>query len=103
MHGSKRKILGHSGSGFGTLITYFAEGRFTWGDGDISVTLPEGGNDYTGSVFEIYDEDVTSGTKNPLLGKKYAYVTYKFKAKHIRGSINSFSVTVKVNTEGEQI
>lgn len=92
-----------SANGEGSSINYYAEGRFAWGDGDIIVTLPEGGNDCSIASLEVSDEKVTSGTKKPLIGKKYAYVTYKFKTKHTLGSTNSFSVTVKVDTEGNQL
>ncbi len=92
-----------SSNGTGPSITYYAEGRFAWGDGDIIVTLPEGGNDCSIASLEVSDEKVTSGTKKPLIGKKYAYVTYSFKTKNKLNQFTSHSVTVKVDTEGNQL
>ncbi len=85
----------------GMTIEYFAEGLFTWGDGTISVKLPEGWNDYNGSDLLIYDEDVTSGNKKTLLGKKYAYVTYQFRTKNGMGNVKTHKVTVKGDTNGD--
>ena len=82
--------------------TMYAKGYFVWGNGDVSVSRPSGGNN--GKMSKVSDEEVTSGTgKYAGLFNKYAYVTYSFNTTNGFGVVQSNSVTMRLSESGNQI
>lgn len=82
--------------------TMYAKGYFVWGNGDVSVSSPSGGNN--GKLATVSDEDVTSGTGNyGGIFNKYAYVTYSFVTTNFVGNTQNNSVTIRVSQSGNQI
>lgn len=104
-------LLSSSGSGWfkneksvanTTGGTMYAKGYFVWGNGDVSVSSPSGGNN--GKMATVSDEKVTSGTgKYAGLFNKYAYVTYSFKTTNGFGIVQDNSVTMRLSESGNQI
>lgn len=84
--------------------TYYAQGDFTWGNGDVSVTNAAGGIDYVPSLQTISNEKVATGHGKYLgIFNNYAEVTYSFTLTSAVGMSNNYSVTVRVSQSGNQI
>jgi hypothetical protein len=82
--------------------TMYAKGYFVWGNGDVSVSSPSGGNN--GKMSTVSNEKVTSGTgKYAGLFNKYAYVTYSFNTTNGFGVVQYNSVTMRLSESGNQI
>lgn len=82
--------------------TMYAKGYFVWGNGDVSVSSPSGGNN--GKMATVSDEEVTSGTgKYAGMFNKYAYVTYSFNTTNGFGIVQHNSVTMRLSESGNQI
>lgn len=84
--------------------TYYAQGYFTWGDGDVSVTDAKGWIDFVPSLQTISNEKVTTGHGKYLgIFNNYATVTYSFTLTSGIGLSNDYSVTVRISQSGNQI
>ena len=82
--------------------TMYAKGYFIWGNDDVSVSSPSGGNN--GKMDSVSNEEVTSGTGNYAgVFNKYAYVTYSFKTTNMFGVVQNNSVTMRLSQSGNQI
>lgn len=82
--------------------TMYAKGYFVWGNGDVSVSSPSGGNN--GKMDTVSNEEVTSGTGNYAgVFNKYAYVTYSFVTTNMFGVVQNNSVTMRLSESGNQI
>ncbi|MDE7130750.1 MAG: hypothetical protein K2O65_02990 [Lachnospiraceae bacterium] len=83
--------------------TYYAQGYFVWGDGEVSVSSPSGGaSDVKG--ITLSNKNLSSGTgKYGYLFNNYAYVTYSFKATNIVGLSDNYSVTIRISESGNAI
>ncbi len=85
--------------------TYYAEGYFTWGNGEVDVKYGRGGYDYIPDTQTVVSEKTEDG-KGKYLGifNNYAYVTYTFTTTSAVGMTPaSYSVTVRVSESGNQI
>lgn len=87
----------------GSTSTYYAQGYFTWGDGDVSVTSASGGISSVSGIT-ISNRSTTSGTgRYGYLFNKYAYVTFSCTATNSIGLSQDFSVTIRVSESGNTI
>ncbi len=88
----------------GGTTTYYAQGYFVWGNGDVSVSDPSGDTNEVEHVI-ISNEEITSGTgRYAGVFNKYAYVTYSFTASSdLVGMPHDFSVTIRISQSGNQI
>lgn len=83
---------------------YYAQGYFTWGNGDVSVTDAKGWIDFVPSLQTISNEQTTTGHGQYMgIFNNYATVTYSFTLKSNVGMSNDYSVTVRVSQSGNQI
>ncbi|MDR2044953.1 MAG: hypothetical protein LBQ15_11475 [Clostridium sp.] len=84
--------------------TYYAQGYFRWGNGEVSVTNPTGGYSSPPSLQTFVGSTVDSGTGNYLeIFNKYAYVTYTLTTKSAVGMTQSMSVTIRIRQSGNAI
>ena len=85
--------------------TYYAEGYFTWGNGEVDVQYERGGYDYIPETQTVVSEETKRG-KGKYIGifNNYASVTYTFTTTSAVGMTPaSYSVTVRVSESGNQI
>lgn len=88
----------------GKVMTYYAKGYFTWGNGNVRVSLPSGSVSGVPSNVTISNRKTSSGTgKYAGVFNKYAYVTFSFSAKNFIGLTSNYSVTVRVSQSGNNI
>lgn len=88
----------------GTETTYYAQGFFTWGDGEVSVSSPTGNINNVPSSVTISNKNTSSGTgKYGYLFNNFAYVTFSCKAENQIGIVNNFSVTIRISESGNSI
>lgn len=84
--------------------TYYAQGYFTWGNGNVSVSNESGGIDYIPSLQSISNEETKTGHGQYLgIFNNYATVTYSFTMTSAVGMSTDYSVTVRVSESGNQI
>ncbi len=83
--------------------TYYAQGYFVWGDGEVSVSSPSGGaTDVKG--ITLSNKNLSSGTgKYGYLFNNFAYVTYSFTATNVLGLSDDYSVTIRISESGNAI
>lgn len=106
---------GKSGSGWyknektvewksGNESTYYAQGYFEWGDGEVSVSSPSGNVTNVPSGITISNKDVSSGTgKYAYVFNNFAYVTFSFtETTRLSGSVD-YSVTIRISESGNAI
>ena len=92
-----------------TTTTYYAEGYFRWGDGDVSVSQPRGGYDYIPSNWYVESQDTEDGTGHyAQIFNKYAYVKYDLviienDSIFPGNNAKSFSVTCRISESGNPI
>lgn len=80
--------------------TEWAQGYFTWGNGDVSVSSPSGGTTLPSSA-KISDKKVTSGTGRWAgLFNKYAYVEHTYKLTNNYGWTEDNFVSITVYEDG---
>lgn len=85
-------------------MTYYAQGYFVWGNGDVTVSNASGNVNGTPSAITISNVSTTSGTgRYAYFFNKYAYVTYSFTATNSIGMSQNFSVTMRVSESGNNI
>ena len=88
----------------GTVMTYYAQGYFVWGNGEVSVSSASGGVNNVPSTVTVNSEKTTSGTgKYAWIFNDFAYVTYKLKVTNMIGISSDFSVTIRVSESGNLI
>lgn len=88
----------------GTIMTYYAQRYFVWGNGEVSVSYPTGGVNNLPSSVTIDTSQTTSGTgKYAWIFNDFAYVTYNLKVTNYIGISSSFSVTIRVSESGNLI
>ena len=93
----------HEWSGNGTM-TYYAQGYFVWGDGDVTCTQMSGGVENVPSNVKISKETTEGGSgRYGFVFNKYSSVTYSFTATTSYGIEQDFSVTVRVSESGNNI
>lgn len=87
----------------GGVSTYYAQGYFTWGDGDVSVSSASGGiSSVSGITFT--NKNTSSGTgQYGYIFNKYAYVTFSCTATNGAGLSQDLSVTIRVSESGNTI
>lgn len=85
--------------------TYYAEGYFTWGNGDVDVEYARGGYDYIPDTQTVVSEKTERGHGKYLgIFNNYATVTYTFTTTSAVGMTPApYSVTVRVSESGNQI
>lgn len=90
--------------------TYYAQGYFTWGDGDVSVSYPSGGcEDIPSNWYLSPKEEVTTGTgKYAGFLHKYAYVNYlsylvEYDNVYQGSNAKKLDVTVRISQSGNAI
>lgn len=84
--------------------TYYAQGDFTWGNGDVSVTNAKGGIDFVPSLQTISNEKTTTGHGQYWgIFNNYATVTYSFTLTSDLSMSLDYSVTVRISQSGNQI
>lgn len=85
-------------------MTYYAQGYFVWGNGNVSVSSPTGGASNIPSTSTKVHWETTSGTgKYAWVFNDFAYVTYDLEVTNIVGIELSFSVTIRVSESGNLI
>lgn len=85
-------------------MTYYAQGYFVWGNGDVSVSSCSGGINGVPSNITISNRSTTNGTgKYAAIFNKYAYVTFSFTATNPISFEQNFSVTIRVSESGNNI
>lgn len=90
--------------GSGTVMTYYAKGYFTWGNGNVRVSSPSGSVSGVPSTAKVSNRITTSGTgKYAGIFNKYAYVTFSFSVTNLIGLTSNYSVTVRVSQSGNNI
>lgn len=110
---SDSKLRDKSGSGWykntktydwtGGTTTYYAEGYFVWGDGNVSVSNARGDASAVSGIT-YSNQTVTSGTgKYGYLFNNFAYVTYSFTATSLTNFSKELSVTIRVSESGNLI
>ncbi len=87
----------------GSVSTYYAQGYFTWGDSDVSVSNISGGISSVSGIT-ISNRKTSSGTgKYGYLFNKFAYVTFSCTATNPAGMSHDLSVTIRVSESGNTI
>lgn len=87
----------------GSVSTYYAQGYFTWGDGDVSVSSTSGGISSVSGIT-ITNIDTSSGTgKYGYVFNNYAYVTFSCTATNVVGLSQDLTVTIRVSESGNAI
>lgn len=93
----------HTWDGYGTM-TYYAQGYFVWGDGDVTCTEMSGGVENVPSNVKISKKTTTGGSgRYGFVFNKYASVTFSFTATTDYGIEKDFSVMVRVSESGNNI
>lgn len=88
----------------GETMTYYAQGFFEWGDGSVSVSNPSGGVYGYPSTVTVSNRNVSSGTGHYLyVFNQYAYVTFSFDTTNMVGMEHSWSVTIRISQNGNNI
>lgn len=87
----------------GSVTTYYAQGYFVWGNGDVSVSSPSGGASQVSGIT-LSNQSLTSGTgRYAFIFNKYAYVTYSFTTTTQYNRTANFSVTIRISQSGNNI
>lgn len=93
--------------GGGTVMKYYAQGYFAWGDGKVSVSSPSGGVSNVPSSVTILNKKTNSGTGKYTdvygVSRNFAYVNFSFIARMNVGFDKDLSVSIKINDIGEKI
>ena len=88
----------------GKITTTYAEGYFTWEDGEVSVSQEDGGYDYLPPERKIIEESLEVGSgKYGFIFNNYVYVKYTFKFQNWLGNTEDLSVKVRVSESGNKI
>ena len=88
----------------GTVMTYFAQGYFVWGNGEVSVSNPYGGVSNVPSESTLVYQKLSTGTgKYAWVFNNYAYVTLDLSVVNWVGLTSDFSVTIRVSESGNTI
>ncbi len=91
-------------NGLSRSTFYYAEGYFTWGNEDVSVSSPRGGWDYIPSNATTSNVSTTSDVgRYGGIFNKYAYVTFSFTVTNVIGLSRDCSVTIRISESGNQI
>lgn len=87
----------------GSVTTYYAQGYFVWGDGEVSVSNPSGGaNEVDGITLSNKKLSYGNGQYGGIFNN-YAYVTYEFTATNLIGISSNYSVTIRISESGNAI
>lgn len=87
----------------GHVMVYYAEGYFTWGNGNVSVTNPYATvNSVPGITYSNISFDYGQGQYLGFLNN-YAYVSYSFTATTYAGLSHDYSVRIRVSQSGNVI
>lgn len=90
--------------GSGTVMKYYAQGYFTWGNGNATVTKGSGKVNNVPSSVKISHKTTKTGTgKYAGIFNKYAYVTFSFTATNPIGLSTDFSATIRISQSGNNI
>ena len=90
--------------GSGTVMKYYAQGYFTWGNGKATVTKGSGKVSNVPSSVKISHKSLKTGTgKYAGVFNKYAYVTFSFTATNPIGLSTDFSSTIRISQSGNNI
>lgn len=88
----------------GDVMTYYAQGHFIWGNGDVIVEDKVGGISGQPKNVTLSNKELTWGkAKYGLLSKNCAYVTLSFTASTPVGMSNDYSVTIRVSETGSVV
>lgn len=84
--------------------TVYAKGYFVWGNGEVSISYPDGGYDAIPSNATMISSSVDHGTgRYAGVFNQYAYVTYSYVLQNVIGEVRSSSVTIRVSESGNMI
>ena len=84
--------------------SYYAQGYFKWGNGEVSVSSPTGNINNLPANATIEDSNISSGTgKYGFVFNKYAYVTYSCTVKTVVGIKHDLSVSIRISENGNLI
>lgn len=87
----------------GGVSTYYAQGFFTWGDGDVSVSNASGGISSVSGIT-VSNSDTSSCTgRYGYVFNKFAYVTFSCTVTNPLGMSQDLSVTIRVSESGNTI
>lgn len=87
----------------GSVSTYYAQGYFTWGDGDVSVSNTSGSISSVSGIT-VSNRNTSSGTgRYGYLFNKFAYVTFSCTVTNPVGMSQDLSVTIRVSESGNTI
>lgn len=87
----------------GSVSTYYAQGYFSWSDGNVTVTHPSGGISPVSGI-DISNKSTESGTgQYGYVFNKFAYVKFSCTATSIGGFTHDLSVTIRVSESGNTI
>lgn len=88
-----------------STMTYYAQGYFIWGDGDVNVKDKTGGISGQPKTITLSNKKLEGGKgKYGAVLNNYAYVTLSFSAMAPAGiKPTNFSVTIRVSESGNVI
>lgn len=87
----------------GKSSTYYAQGYFVWGDGEVSVSSPSGDISEVSGIT-VSNKSTTYGTgRYGYVFNKYAYVTFSCTTTSIIGGSKNLSVTIRVSESGNTL
>ena len=87
----------------GDVSTYYAQGYFSWGNGDVNVSSASGGISSVSGIT-VSNKSTTSGTgRYGYIFNKYAYVTFSCTVSNKIGFSEDLSVTIRVSESGNTI
>lgn len=88
----------------GTIMKYYAQGYFVWGNGTVSVSSPSGDVSNVPSSVTISNKKIKTGTgKYAGIFNNYAYVDFSFTATNQIGLKTDFSVAIRISESGNHI
>ena len=88
----------------GSVMTYFAQGYFIWGNGDVNVDSSAGGIDGQSNKVTLSNKQLTSGKgKYAQVFNNFAYVKLSFTAQYLDEQEKNFEVMIRVSESGNVI
>ena len=88
----------------GTKMKYYAQGYFTWGNGNASVSNASSGVYNVPSKVKISNRKTTTSTRRyAWVFNRYAQVNFSFTTTNPIGMKDDFSVTIRVSESGNTI